>query len=182
LILPNFNPKTMQWYYSKNGTQLGPVEQGELLSKIATGEVTASDLVWREGMADWIPSSQVSELSVIPTGGLGSAGPVTGPQGSVSPYAPPMASPQIAPYQGNIPTYLWQSIVVTLMCCWPFGIPAIVFAAKVDGMKSRGDIAGAMAASQSAKKWCLIAFWSGLVVILGYVILVVGLGASGNLN
>jgi hypothetical protein len=49
-------------------------------------------------------------------------------------------------------------------------------------MKSRGDIAGAMAASQSAKKWCLIAFWSGLVVILGYVILVVGLGASGNLN
>lgn len=169
----------MQWYYSKNGTQLGPVEQGELLSKIATGEVTASDLVWREGMADWIPSSQVSELSVITTGGLGIAVPVPGPQGPVSPYAPPMASPQIAPYQGNIPTYLWQSIVLTVMCCPAFGIPAIVYAAKVDGLRARGDINGALVASSNAKKWCWIALIGWIVLMVIYVISIVAIGASG---
>ncbi|RYD40520.1 MAG: DUF4339 domain-containing protein, partial [Verrucomicrobiaceae bacterium] len=55
----------MQWYYSKNGTQLGPVEEGELRGKIASGEISSSDLVWREGMTDWLPSSKVSELASV---------------------------------------------------------------------------------------------------------------------
>ena len=67
----------------------------------------------------------------------------------------------------NIPNYLWQSIVVTIFCCWPFGIPAIVYAAKVDGLKARGDIAGAMAASASAKTWCTVS--AGIV--LGFAVL-----------
>jgi hypothetical protein len=44
----------MQWYYSKNGSQLGPVEQGGILSKLASGEISPSDMVWREGMTDWL--------------------------------------------------------------------------------------------------------------------------------
>ncbi len=152
----------MQWYYSKNGTQLGPVSEGELLAKVASGEVSAADLVWKEGMADWRPAGNVPELASLRV-----TPPVVNSPVVNSPYAPP-AFPS-APTAGgaNIPNYLWQSIVVTIFCCWPLGIPAIVYAAKVDGLRARGDIAGAMAASSSAKTWCIVAagIWLGLVVL-----------------
>jgi len=153
----------MQWYYSKNGTQLGPVAQSELISKLASGEVSPSDLVWKDGMGDWIPASQVSELSVLrppapaPAGSVPAAPPYSPP---VSPYAPPVAVTQ------EIPSYLWQSIVVTLLCCLPFGVAGIVFAAKVDTLKKAGDIVGAQVASANAKKWTMIGFIVGLVINL----------------
>jgi hypothetical protein len=164
----------MQWYYSKNNTQLGPVEQGELISKIASGEVAPTDLVWREGMLDWVPSGQIAELRSLVTAAGYPPAPAGG-QGAVSPYAPPTASQQVSAYAGaDIPNYLWQSIVVTVFCCWPFGIPAIVFAAKVDGLKSRGDLVGARAASDSAKTWCWVSFGIGLVFTLLSLLLFAG--------
>ncbi|MGL4399405.1 MAG: CD225/dispanin family protein [Luteolibacter sp.] len=158
----------MQWYYSKNGVQLGPISDGEIRGKIASGEILMTDLIWREGMRDWLPAAQVSEFSLLSAAATPPAEvpPLFG--GSpVSPYSPPST---ISPQMGNganIPNYLWQSIVVTIFCCWPFGIPAIVYAAKVDGLKARGDIAGAMAASASAKTWCMVS--AGIV--LGFAVL-----------
>lgn len=147
----------MQWYYSKNGTQLGPVGEGELLAKLASGEVSSGDMVWKEGMADWQPAGKVAELSSF----------AAGPSLVNSPYAPPSVQSVPVPGGAGIPNYLWQSIVVTIFCCWPFGIPAIVYAAKVDGLRARGDIAGAMAASSSAKTWCMVAagIWIGLILL-----------------
>ena len=56
---------------------------------------------------------------------------------------------------------------VTLMCCLPFGIVAIVYAAKVDGLKARGDIAGAMSAAKSSRTWCNVSVlvWVGIVIL-----------------
>lgn len=171
----------MQWYYSKNSTQLGPVEQGEMIAKISSGEITASDLVWREGMADWLPCGQVPELRA--TVALGQPQPLGGPAagGPLSPYTPPQAAAHMGTYE-VIPNYLWQSIVVTILCCWPLGIPAIVYAAKVEGLRNRGDIAGARAASANAKTWCWVSFGLGLGVILIYLALFVFgvLGASSS--
>ena len=42
-----------------------------------------------------------------------------------------------------IPNYLVQAILVTVFCCLPFGIPAIVFAAQVNSKVAAGDIHGA---------------------------------------
>ena len=81
-----------------------------------------------------------------------------------SPYTPPTSQASPLPPGQEIPNYLWQSIVVTIFCCWPFGIPAIVYAAKVDSLKARGDISGAMAASASAKTWCMVSV--GVIVAL----------------
>lgn len=165
-----------QWYYSKNGTQLGPVAQGELLAKLSSGEVAQSDLVWKEGMADWLPASQVAELKV-----LASASPPA--HGGASAQAPvsPYAAPAVTTY-GNepvIPNYLWQSIVVTLLCGL-LGVPAIVYAAKVDGLKARGDIQGAMSASSSAKMWCWIAFGVSFGIgLLIFLFGVIGVAAGG---
>ncbi len=65
---------------------------------------------------------------------------------------------------GPVPNYLWQSIVVTLCCCLPFGIVAIVNAAQVDSKLAARNYSGAAKNSSSAKMWCWIAFGCGLVI------------------
>lgn len=168
----------MQWYYSKNAAQLGPVSLDELRAKLASGEVLSTDMVWREGMPDWRPASAMFELA-IPAANQQPT-PAAAEAESL-PYQPPFAASYSAG-EMVIPNYLWQSIVVTIFCCWPVGIPAIVNAAKVDGLKARGDIQGAMEASASAKKWCWIsvALWGVAVGI--YLIFVVVMIMSGQMQ
>jgi len=163
------------WYYSKNGLQLGPVSQEDLSEKAKSGEVLSSDLIWREGMADWLPFAQVHEFQGA--GGLPTPPPIG--MGSV-PIQQPNAYP--ADYlPGSVPNYLWQSIVVTVLCCLPFGVVSIVNAAKVDSLLAQGDVVGATAASQSAKKWAIagVASWGAIIVLYFLFILVmVAIGAA----
>jgi len=166
----------MQWYYSKNGTQLGPVSQAELSAKIASGEISATELVWKDGMSDWTPAANLPEfaLSTPPNVGVAPAS-----YAQPSPYAPPAAHAAPQGFVTKIPNYLWQSICVTVLCCMPFGVPAIIYAAKVDGLQARGDTAGALAASKTAKMWCWVAFGCGLAFILLYVGIMIFAGVSG---
>lgn len=71
----------------------------------------------------------------------------------------------------EIPNYLVQAILVTIFCCLPFGIPAIVFAAQVNGKIAAGDIEGAVDSSQKAKMWCWLGFGIGLAAVLIYLLL-----------
>lgn len=50
----------MSWYYAREGRQVGPVDEAELRSQIAAGVVRADTLVWREGMAGWLPYVDVA--------------------------------------------------------------------------------------------------------------------------
>ena len=50
------------WYYAKNDQQQGPVSDDEMKALIAAGTVTATDEVWREGLADWQPAGERPEL------------------------------------------------------------------------------------------------------------------------
>jgi len=168
----------MQWYYSKNGVQLGPVTLQELQAKLVAGEVAWSDLVWRDGMSDWTAAGQVAELRPMQSAVVAPGVPPQIP--SSSPYVPPAQPyvPQPAVPGAVIPNYLWQSIVVTVLCCWPCGIPAIVYAAKVDGLVQRGDYTSAKSASDSAKLWCLISLGGWVLVIVLYILFIVGIGLS----
>lgn len=78
---------------------------------------------------------------------------------------------------GHIPNYLVPAILVTLCCCLPLGIPAIVYAAQVNSKLADGNIAGAQYASQQAKMWCWIALAAGILATVVYLIL----GATGAL-
>ncbi|MDR0437611.1 MAG: CD225/dispanin family protein [Bacteroidales bacterium] len=83
------------------------------------------------------------------------------------------------------PTYLWQSIVVTIFCCLPLGILAIFFASQVASRWRNHDYDGAMYSSKIARN---VAFWSfviGLIVhiaMLVYFVFVVGLLSGGILT
>jgi Interferon-induced transmembrane protein len=74
--------------------------------------------------------------------------------------------------QGPKPnSYLVWAILTTLFCCLPFGIVSIVQAAKVDSLWTAGDYAGAQAASNSAKKWAIIAACVGVALGVLYAII-----------
>lgn len=83
----------------------------------------------------------------------------------LTPPQPQAASAATGPAQiSRVPNYLVQAILVTIFCCLPFGIVAIVFAAQVNGKLQVGDINGAMESSRKAKLWSWIGFGSGLAI------------------
>ena len=82
----------------------------------------------------------------------------------------------------TVPNYLIPAII-SVFCCWPLAIVAIIFAAQVNGKVAAGDIQGAMDASKKAKLFSYISIGLGLGLGLIYLILMllgVGLSAVGN--
>ncbi len=78
------------------------------------------------------------------------------------------------------PSHLLWSILVTLFCCQPLGIVAIVFSAMSMSYASNDDMEAARNASDKARLICWIAFGIGFAAIAGYLIFVVGLGVLGS--
>ena len=75
--------------------------------------------------------------------------------------------------------WLAESILVTLLCCLPFGIVGIVNAASVSSKYASGDYEGSLRASQEAAKWTKIGFWVGIGVVALYILFFVVLGVWG---
>jgi hypothetical protein len=80
-----------------------------------------------------------------------------------SPKSPPPRTQARGPL---VPSHLTEAILVTIFCCMPFGIVAIVYAAQVNTRLETGDLAGAQSASRTAANWCWAAFWSALALSL----------------
>ena len=54
------------WYYAINGQRQGPVPFDHLRHLAATRQLSATDLVWSEGMADWQPAHTITGLGPPP--------------------------------------------------------------------------------------------------------------------
>jgi Interferon-induced transmembrane protein len=80
--------------------------------------------------------------------------------------------------QANIPNYLVLAIL-SVFCCWPLAIMAIINATKVNSLLAAGDTAGAMAASATAKKWATIGIGVGVALwVIGIIIYVILIAAA----
>ena len=87
------------------------------------------------------------------------------------PGGPPGGNvPNYAGGGAAVPNYLVQSIV-SIFCCWPLAIPAIIFASQVNGKLAAGDYAGAQEASRKAKQFSTIAIGIGLAAFVIQIIL-----------
>lgn len=73
-----------------------------------------------------------------------------------------------APVPAKIPNHLVQSILVTLCCCLPLGVVAIINSAQVDTRLAAGDIAGAQQASMNANRFAWIGIVLGILGGLGW--------------
>lgn len=51
-----------QWYYTKGDTKIGPVSAAELKRLAQNSELLPDDLVWREGLREWMAAKRIRGL------------------------------------------------------------------------------------------------------------------------
>lgn len=159
----------MDWFYSKNGQQLGPINEQEFTGKCRSGEILPTDLIWKEGMPDWLPMAQVAgltlsqKISELPA----SLAPQESGAGNVMMAQPPAVDAKFIPQK--IPTYQPHSIVALvvgclqmMLICFPLGlvfaIIALVYSNKVEPYFMQQNYLAAQDASRNAKIWMIVSF------------------------
>ena len=121
----------MDWFYAKHGKQEGPVTLAVLKAKFESGEIVETDLVWREGMAEWLGAGNVPELAaaeaapteVVPSNGDSGLGTPVGPQvvggqQALTQPAAGLAAGAVPPTPGlAIASLVCGILAVVLSCC-----------------------------------------------------------------
>lgn len=97
------------WWYARGQNKFGPHTSSELKALAASGQIVASDMIWKEGLANWLPASSVKGL--IP-GSLSATAPPPLPAVNVAQpgtVPPPVGSSQPPPKKMGIFTkvVLW---------------------------------------------------------------------------
>lgn len=136
----------MEFYILINNLKQGPFSLEELANK----NITPDTMVWAIGFPDWQPAKQVPELADLL---------------SRLPPEPPIINKNIMPK-----TWLVESILVTCLCCLPFGIMGIINATKIEALYSTGQYEQALYHSKQAKKWTLLGFSIMLAFVVVYLI------------
>lgn len=167
------------WFFARNRQQNGPITEEEMKAKLRCGILVGSTLVWKEGMTDWKPVSEIAELatalvSAVPplsmdVSATSMAAPPTMPN---NPYATPASdmSSMVTPHMPMGPPIhgggmMAFAIAVTLLCI-PFGIVGIVYAAQIHSKQAVGDYLGAREAASKAMLWNWLGFGLGLAILL----------------
>jgi len=92
-----------KYYLLKKGQQVGPFSIDELKSK----NIKKTNLVWAEGMADWLKASEVAELNtlfvVMPPPPPSKAAAPPPPPPSQQQVPPPPQQPEVTQYQAPPP-------------------------------------------------------------------------------
>jgi hypothetical protein len=78
----------------------------------------------------------------------------------------------------HVPDYMGWAIATLILCFWPTGIAAVVYASRVGNRLAMGDVAGAQEASRLAKKWCWVSFIIALVGVVIWIIAVAAIAAA----
>lgn len=86
-----------EWHYSKNGNASGPVDGATLKRLARDGELLRTDLVWKEGMANWLPALRVKGLFDATPPASATAAPMT----TASAPQPPASLAYASPRTGN---------------------------------------------------------------------------------
>lgn len=140
------------WYYLKSGEQKGPVPKEFIQELARSGQLQRTDLVWTEGMKDWLPAETVPDLG-LPR--------FTPPPGSAIPGAVPAQS---------VPNYLVWSIISNLCCFPPTGLVALIYSAKTATAMELGNISMAQDLSKKARMWNITSLCIGLVFGILWII------------
>jgi hypothetical protein len=176
-----------KYFYTNGQSQFGPFTYQEL----GMQGITPATQVWYQGLENWTAAGSLPELAGLfaaanntatppPTSGYYGGNFNDGNTLDAGVNAPPPQNPyQQAPPYGERPPKNWLvESILTLCCCWPFSIAAIVNAAKVESRWYAGDYDGAYRAADEAKKWTMISFWVGIVFAIIRIIIMVGTTGS----
>ncbi|WP_162136246.1 GYF domain-containing protein [Zavarzinella formosa] len=79
---------SQEWYYSVEGDRQGPVSAQELKKLVEAGTLKATDLVWKDGMADWVPAKTIKGLFAAGASSAGTPAPASAPTKTAEKPAP----------------------------------------------------------------------------------------------
>jgi hypothetical protein len=66
-----------EWHYAKDNQQLGPVTSTQLRQLAGSGQIHPTDMVWKDGMPDWVPAGKIKGLFATPAAPRSSAAVAT---------------------------------------------------------------------------------------------------------
>jgi hypothetical protein len=95
------------------------------------------------------------------------------------PYSSPAGMPPPPPNGPPPKNWLVESILVTIFCCLPFGIVAIINASNVNSRLALGDYQGAQEASVNAGKWVKYGLIGAVLQVVIPLVLIFVLGLGG---
>lgn len=99
-------------------------------------------------------------------------------QEPAAPEPQPVQQQPVGPKPKN---FLALSILATIFCCLPFGIPAIIYSAQVDSHWNGGRYQEARDASRKAKTWMLVSVILGALIVISYfALIIIGVAAGGS--
>lgn len=61
--VPVVQQEIAEWFYTKNGQQVGPLTQEQVKQYIATKQIQADDMVWQSGMPSWVKAGELWPIS-----------------------------------------------------------------------------------------------------------------------
>lgn len=157
----------LQYYYTDGKERFGPFTLDQLRER----NISESTLVWKDGLPDWVPARNLSDLESFFVASTSGPPPIKVPYTNHLMLVPPK-------------NWLIESILLTLLCCNPFGIVALISATKVETLWNSGQRAAAVKASQEAGKWVKIGAITTLTLFFLYLLMMIigvfsGLSSSG---
>ena len=60
--MDHVNSANIIWFYTQLGIQAGPVAANGLAAMARSGQLLRADLVWKEGMTNWVEAGTAGEL------------------------------------------------------------------------------------------------------------------------
>jgi uncharacterized RDD family membrane protein YckC len=84
----------MRYHLGRNGQQSGPFTEAEVRAQLAAGTLQGTDLIWREGLTDWVPVASLISPDLAPPAPMTSPYAASGGGGA---YAYPAAAGRAAP-------------------------------------------------------------------------------------
>lgn len=192
----SISPMNLYFYLDAQNQQHGPVS----VTRFAECGVSASTLIWCQGMDNWTPASAVPEvrewleqhqaeqpLHEASAEAASSHAPHDAASAGSAQENPRAPSPGAYghPYNPTYipcpPTHLVWAILSTLCCCLPLGIVAIVKSCQVSSYYAHGRYDEALIASDDARQWSLYALLAGLLIPLIKIVWGLFVGTSVGL-
>lgn len=160
-----------KYWIIENGKPVGPFSQSELKVR---RDFTAELPVWCTELPDWTTVGEFPELACLLETPAEEQTPIEEP--AAEPVSEPVfeQQPSMQPFILVTPpdeingtkrpkSYMAWNIVALLCCCLPAAVVGLIFSSRVNQKWMRGDVEGAVKASDYAQWAFIISFTLGLI-------------------
>jgi hypothetical protein len=116
-----------EWYYTQNGQPAkAPVSATQLKQMAASGQLQPTDLVWQDGMPNWVPASSIKGLFPAPA-----PVPAITDRAATKPIKPRSGPIEAAPASSSSGLMEMHPLLVLLLTICTAGVFGLIYTFKV---------------------------------------------------